>query len=364
MGGVNGYNFSVIVMRQMFDFSVPLSLEQFDYKLPRDRIAQIPATPRDSARLLVSHPKTVADLRFHDLPSVLRPGDLLVFNDTRVIPARLPGRKATGGQIEVFLLRPTGEPGVWEALVGSNKRIVVGSQIAIGPGFDVIIQDPIATGFRVYLHHPGQTLEAVLERYGQVPLPPYIDPNAERCDRERYQTVFARHAGAVAAPTAGLHVTESLLLNLAQCGIQWAWTTLHVGLGTFQPLRPMALAEKKLHGEWCHLPELTVDAIHTARKAGGRVIAVGTTVVRTLESAFIQTGSLLPWEGQTDLFIQPGFEFRVVEGMITNFHLPRSSLLFLVGAFVGLQRLNRDYDHALAGDYRFYSYGDTSLLWP
>lgn len=348
----------------MFEFSVPLSLEQFDYQLPRERIAQIPATPRDISRLLVSHPQTVSDLRFHDLPSALRPGDLLVLNDTRVIAARLPGRKPTGGRMEVFLLRPTGEPEIWEALVGSNKRVVLGSQIIIGPGFDVIIQDRIPTGFRVALHHPGHTLETVLERYGQVPLPPYIDPVAGRGDRERYQTVFARHAGAVAAPTAGLHITESLFQNLAQRGIQWAWTTLHVGLGTFQPLRPEALMKKKLHAEWCHLPQMTVDAIQATQKKGGRVIAVGTTVARTLESAFIQTGGLLPWEGETNLFIQPGFEFQVVEGIITNFHLPRSSLLFLVGAFVGLKRLHRDYHHALAGDYRFYSYGDASLLWP
>lgn len=348
----------------MFKFSVPLSLEQFDYELPRDRIAQIPATPRDSSRLLVSHTTAISDMHFDDLPSALRPGDLLVLNDTRVIAARLPGRKATGGRMEVFLLRPTEIPGVWEALIGSNKRVMVGTRIAIGPGFDVIIQDRIPTGFWVSLHHPEQTLETVLELYGQVPLPPYIDPIPGRGDRERYQTVFARHRGAVAAPTAGLHFTESLFQHLAQRGIHWAWTTLHVGLGTFQPLQPGALTAKKLHAEWCHLPEMTVEAIHTTKKAGGRVIAVGTTVVRTLESAFMQTGGLLPWEGETELFIQPGFEFRVVQGMITNFHLPRSSLLFLVGAFVGLERLNRDYDHALAGDYRFYSYGDASLLWP
>lgn len=348
----------------MFNFNNPLSVEQFDYNLPRDRIAQIPATPRDAARLLVSCAAGISDRRFHDLPDLLRPGDLLVLNDTRVIPARLIGRRPTGGRMEVFLLRPLEGEKVWEAMVKGNKRVVLGGRVVISPNFDVVIQGRTRSAFRVVLDHPGQTLETVLKLHGQVPLPPYISLVDGRKDQERYQTVFARHAGAVAAPTAGLHFTEALFDRLQQQGVGWAWTTLHVGLGTFQPLRSGMLPGQRLHAEWCRLPEETVEAMQIARSRGGRVIAVGTTVVRTLESAMLQMETLKPWQGETELFIQPEFKFKVVDAIITNFHLPRSSLLLLVGGFVGLQRLDRDYDHALANDYRFYSYGDASLLWP
>ncbi|HIJ82998.1 MAG: Queuosine biosynthesis protein [Magnetococcales bacterium] len=351
-------------MAQVFNFSIPLSVDQFGYDLPQDRIAQIPANPRDTARLLVSHAGEEEDRSFFDLAKELSPGDLLVLNDTRVIPARLSGCRKTGGAMEVFLLRPLGEEGVWEGLVRSNKRVRLGETVFIGPDFEVIIQDRTEAGFRVRLHHPGQTQESVLERFGQVPLPPYIAPVPGREDRERYQTVFARHAGAVAAPTAGLHFTQELFCTLSERGVGWAVTTLHVGLGTFQPLRRGGLSGQKMHREWCCLPAATVAAIRTTRAKGGRVVAVGTTVVRTLEGAVRQAGGLFPWQGETDLFILPGFDFQVVDGLITNFHLPRSSLLLLVAAFIGLPRLDRVYAHALSRDYRFYSYGDASLLWP
>ncbi|MBF0147900.1 MAG: tRNA preQ1(34) S-adenosylmethionine ribosyltransferase-isomerase QueA [Magnetococcales bacterium] len=348
----------------VFDFSSPLSLDQFEFTLPRERIAQIPATPRDSARLLVSRREGILDRNVFDLPSLLQPGDLLIFNDTRVLAARLLGHRPTGGRMEVFLLRPVEKEGIWEALVKSNKRVHPGGRVRIGPDFEVEILERCRAGFQVALHHPGHSLESVLDRYGRVPLPPYIEPVPGRGDRERYQTVFARHGGAVAAPTAGLHFTRELLQVLHDRGIACAWTTLHVGLGTFQPLRELTPSGQKLHAEWCRLPTETVTAIRETRARGGRVVAVGTTVARTLESAVRQRGGLDSWEGETELFLQPGDEFRVIDGLITNFHLPRSSLLLLVAAFVGLQRLDRDYDHALTQGYRFYSYGDASLLWP
>ncbi|MBF0421565.1 MAG: tRNA preQ1(34) S-adenosylmethionine ribosyltransferase-isomerase QueA [Magnetococcales bacterium] len=342
-----------------------MSVEHFEYDLPEGRIAQTPAMPRDTARLLVSRPDVTEDRRFSDLPDLLRSGDLVVLNDTRVFPARLSGQRPSGGKMEVFLLRPLGGEGAWEALVRSNKRVRFGMRVLIGDGLEITIQGRTGSGFQVILHHPGETLEAVLERHGQVPLPPYINPDAQRDDRHRYQTVFARHDGAVAAPTAGLHFTTELLQRLADRQIGVAFATLHVGLGTFQPLRGGGLAAQHLHREWCCLPEATVAAITATQTSGGRVIAVGTTVVRTLETAARQTGvPLAPWQGETNLFIRPGDPFLVIDGMITNFHLPRSSLLMLVGAFVGLSRLDRDYELALSAGYRFYSYGDASLLWP
>ncbi|MBF0109577.1 MAG: tRNA preQ1(34) S-adenosylmethionine ribosyltransferase-isomerase QueA [Magnetococcales bacterium] len=350
--------------RSVFDFSAPLDLDRFDYDLPRERIAQTPASPRDAARLLVSHREGVGDRMVRDLPLLLDPGDLLVFNDTRVIPARLSGKKPTGGHMEVFLLRPLEEVGHWEALVKSNKKISSGQRVIVGADFEVVVTDRTEAGFRVLLHHPGRSVEEVLERHGQVPLPPYIAPNPDRGDRERYQTVFARHAGAVAAPTAGLHFTTELFQSLKERGIGCAWTTLHVGLGTFQPLRGTAISGRTLHAEWCRLSLETVAAIEETKKGGGRVVAVGTTVVRTLESVRRRLGGLHPWQGETNLFLQPGDEFHVVDGLITNFHLPRSSLLLLVAAFAGLGRLDRDYAHAMAHGYRFYSYGDASLVWP
>ncbi|MBF0420672.1 MAG: tRNA preQ1(34) S-adenosylmethionine ribosyltransferase-isomerase QueA [Magnetococcales bacterium] len=348
----------------MFAFSPPLKVEQFAYDLPSHKIAQIPATPRDAARLLVSHNDKIVDRHVHDLPEELRPGDLLVCNDTRVIPARLLGHRPSGGAMEIFLLHPLNHDGTWEALVKSNKRIVPGTQVTIAHNFFVTIQDRTEKAFQVSLHHPGETLEKTLETYGRIPLPPYITERQGRDDHEHYQTVFARHRGAVAAPTAGLHFTRELFQKLAEKKIAVAWVTLHVGLGTFQPLRAGPLSGQRLHAEWCQLPAETVQAIHTARTQGGRVVAVGTTVVRTLESAAHHANPLCPWQGETDLFIQPGHEFKICSGMITNFHLPKSSLLMLVGALIGLDRLKRDYVHALEGDYRFFSYGDASLLWP
>lgn len=348
----------------MFAFSPPLSVEQFAYDLPPHKIAQIPASPRDSARMLVSHKENTVDRYVHDLPEELTPGDLLVFNDTRVIPARLLGQRASGGAMEIFLLQPHNNGKTWEALVKSNKRITLGTQVNIADDFFVIIQDRTEKAFQVSLHHPGNTVEKILETYGKIPLPPYITEQTGRDDQEYYQTVFARHRGAVAAPTAGLHFTQELLQKLANNKINGAWVTLHVGLGTFQPLRGGPLSGQRLHREWCQLPEATVKSINTTKAHGGRVVAVGTTVVRTLESAACQANPLVPWQGMTDIFIQPGYPFKICDGMITNFHLPKSSLLMLVGAWVGLERLKRDYLHALEGDYRFFSYGDASLLWP
>lgn len=340
-----------------------MDLSLFDYPLPPDRIAQEPAAERDGSRLLVLDRSTGArrHLAFREIGSVLRAPDLLVLNDTRVRPARLLGRRATGGRVEALLVRARPD-GVHEALVRGAGRLRDGEELGFGDGS---LRARVAgrDDGRVLLRF-GPDLEAGLERFGRAPLPPYIrragteDPAA---DRARYQTVYARSPGAVAAPTAGLHFTRALLDALASAGIASAPVTLHVGPGTFTPVQTERIEDHRMEAEEAWVPEETVAAVERARRGGGRVVAVGTTSLRALESA-ARGGALAPFRGLTDLFVHPGFAFRAVDALLTNFHLPRSTLLLLVAAFAGRERILDAYAEAVAMGYRFYSYGDAMLL--
>lgn len=339
-------------------------LSQFNYALPAGQIAQRPVDPRDRSRLLVSSPEKIQDRVFCHLPTFLCPGDLLVLNDTRVIPARLLARKATGGRVEILLLNPLAEAGTWEAMANGNKKIASGLHVTIAPGFHARILGRLGTHFRVQLQVDQGSLATAIQNHGALPLPPYITESDPQQDQHRYQTVFSRHPGAVAAPTAGLHFTKRLLARLRARGVETATVTLHVGPGTFQPVREERLSQHPMHGERCNLSPKAARQINKARARGGRVIAIGTTALRVLESAAVKHGHVQPFSGQTNLFILPGYRFRAVDALITNFHLPRSTLLMLVAAFIGKRRMDRDYAHAIARGYRFYSYGDAMLLFP
>ena len=346
---------------------MPLTLEDFDYSLPADLIAQFPAPERAGSRLLRLAGAGLSDHRFADLPQFLHPGDVLVFNDTRVIKARLYGVKASGGKIEALVERVIGEH---EALVQmrASHPPRPGSRLC----FDAAIEaEVLERRGELYLLRfgGGDGVHELLERHGHLPLPPYISHADGAQDQARYQTVYAQHPGAVAAPTAGLHFDEAMLVQLRGMGIELAWLTLHVGAGTFQPVRVSNLAEHKMHSERYDIPPATVQAIARARAAGRAVIAVGTTSLRALESA-ARLGALhagtdfdLPsGAGETDLFITPGYGFRVVDRLLTNFHLPRSTLLMLVAAFAGVETVRAAYRHAIAQRYRFFSYGDAMLI--
>jgi S-adenosylmethionine:tRNA ribosyltransferase-isomerase len=332
-----------------------LSIDDFDYELPPELIAQHPSATRSGSRLLRLSGEALSDHRFSELPELLSPGDLLVFNDTKVIKARLFGRKETGGRIEVLIERLL--PGN-EALaqVHAGRAAKAGSTLELDGGLSLRVLG--REGEFYHLAFPGEAL-ALLEQHGSVPLPPYITHAPEPEDTARYQTVYARAPGAVAAPTAGLHFDEQLLAALRQRGIDLAYVTLHVGAGTFQPVRVKNLAEHRMHSERYEIPEKTAVAIAAARKRGGKIVAVGTTTVRCLEAS-----AATPGARETDLFITPGFEFKVVDRLITNFHLPRSTLLVLVSAFAGVEPIRAAYRHAVAKLYRFYSYGDAMLLEP
>jgi len=336
-----------------------LSIDDFDYELPPELIAQNPDAERSGSRLLcVGAP--LADRRFFELPRLLAAGDLLVFNDTRVIKARLAGEKASGGRVEVLIERVRSEH---EALaqVRASKPPRAGSAMRLADSIEVRVLAREGEFYR--LRFPdGATVFELLERHGSVPLPPYIRHAPRGEDERRYQTVYARSAGAVAAPTAGLHFDEPLLAALAKRGVEFAWVTLHVGAGTFQPVRVKDLAKHRMHGERYEIPPETVAAIDEAKKRGGKVIAVGTTTVRCLEASAAKRGVPTAGEAETDLFITPGFDFRVVDRLITNFHLPKSTLLVLVSAFAGIEPVRRAYRHAIEERYRFYSYGDAMLL--
>lgn len=346
----------------------------FDYELPEELIAQQAAEPRDAARLLTLERRTgrIGRHRVRDLPGLLLEGDLLVVNDTRVVPARLVGRKATGGRVEVFLLeRQTREgPGreCWRAWLGASKMPRLGARLEIGGDLEVeVLRLPGADGAAEVGLRSSGSVAAAIETLGRPPLPPYIrreddDPRTEE-DRRRYQTVFAESAGAVAAPTAGLHFNEALLEALDRRGVLLARLTLHVGEGTFRPLRERRVEEIRLHPERFRLGAEAAAAIAATRRRGGRVIAVGTTVVRTLESRPpAPGGGPEPGEGSTSLFIGPGHEFRYIDGLLTNFHLPRSSLLILVASFGGRERVLAAYREAVRARFRFYSYGDAMLV--
>jgi len=337
-----------------------MRVAEFDYSLPEELIAQHPAPRRTASRLLRLDARSGAleDLRFDDLPDLVAPHDAVVINDTRVIKARLEGHKASGGKVEVLIERLLGGDEAL-ALIRASHPPKPGGLIYVGE--DVIV-DVLARDDDLFrLRFRDRSAAAVLERYGALPLPPYIHHAPDAEDAERYQTVFAERPGAVAAPTAGLHFDRATLERIAARGAALARVTLHVGAGTFQPLRTEEVEAHRMHSERYEVPQRTVDAIAAARAAGGRVLAVGTTSLRALESA-AREGTLCASSGDTDLFIYPGFRFRVVDRLLTNFHLPRSSLLMLVAAFAGLDNMRRAYAHAIAARYRFFSYGDAMLI--
>ncbi len=343
-----------------------LKTEDFDYQLPPERIAQHPAHRRTASRLMVldRREQRWEHRRFRHLPRYLEAGDLLVLNDTRVIPARLVGRRATGGLVRCLLVEQ-GEPGCWLGLLEARGRLTAGEELQFEQDVSATLLQRGADG-GWWLRFEPTDLEARLPDVGRAPLPHYIrraktdDPFREE-DLRRYQTVFAREPGAIAAPTAGLHFSKGLLRELTDAGVALATVTLHVGLGTFQPIRTQQVEEHRMHEEWVSVSAEAVEAVAAARHSGGRVVACGTTVVRALESAG-REGSLAPFVGATDLFIYPGCEFRVVDCLLTNFHLPRSTLLVLVSAFAGRQFVLRAYAEAVRAGYRFYSYGDAMLI--
>lgn len=335
----------------------------FHYHLPPELIAQAPLPERSASRLLCvpPAPAVMSDGHVRDLPDLLLPGDLLVFNDTRVIPARLFGTKTTGGRIEILIERllPGNEA---RAQIGASKSPKPGSRIALDAGGEAEVLGREGEFYRLRFHIED-SLESWLLSAGRLPLPPYIQREPGADDAERYQTVFAREVGAVAAPTAGLHFDDGLLQALRARGVRFGHITLHVGAGTFQPVRVDDLREHHMHSEWLNVGPELVDQIRRTRAAGGRIIAVGTTVVRALESA-MHDGELLPFAGETRIFIFPGYRIRSVDALLTNFHLPESTLLMLVSAFAGKERVFAAYAHAVHEKYRFFSYGDAMLLFP
>ena len=339
-----------------------LTLDDFDFNLPPELIAQHPAPERTASRLLHVKENGWHDRKFSELTELVLPGDLLVFNDTRVIRARLFGQKESGGQIEVMIERIV-DPQHAIAQIRASKSPKPGSRIRLENAFSLMVTG--RTGeqgefFSLELCEEGNLYD-LTETYGRLPLPPYITHAAESDDETRYQTVFARNPGAVAAPTAGLHFDAPLLEELIKRGTELAWLTLHVGAGTFQPVRAHNLADHRMHSEHFDIPLATIEAIQRTRQRGGHVIAVGTTSLRALEAA-AQDGNLHPGPAETDIFITPGYRFRVVDRLITNFHLPKSTLLMLVSAFAGHETLRAAYQHAVADRYRFFSYGDAMLL--
>ena len=335
----------------------------FVYDLPPELIAQQPPASRSGSRLLCLDGATGAihDRRVTDLPQLLRAGDLLVFNDTRVIPARLHGTKDSGGRIEVLIARLVDEHRAL-AQCRSSKPARAGQRLHLEGGVAARVVGRSGE-FHELVFESDEPLVVLLERVGHVPLPPYISRPDERADRERYQTIFARTPGAVAAPTAGLHFDTALLATLDALGVERVAVTLHVGAGTFQPLRVEELAQHRMHAEWLSVSAATAERVNAARRAGRRVIAVGTTVVRALESSAGADG-VRPFEGETDIFIYPGYRFRVIDALLTNFHLPESTLLMLVCAFAGTARVLNAYRHAVREGYRFFSYGDAMFVLP
>ncbi len=340
-----------------------LTVDDFDFPLPPELIAQHPAAERSGSRLLQICGQQPVDRKFTDLPQLLRAGDLLIFNDTRVIKARFFGTKDSGGRIEVMLERIV-DAGHALCQIRASKAPKPGALLHLADAFTVRMSGRAGTDgdlFAIELVDRGDFWD-LAERYGQLPLPPYIEHAAEEFDETRYQTVYAREPGAVAAPTAGLHFDAAMLATLERQGVQAAFVTLHVGAGTYRPVRVDKIADHRMHSERYIIPPATAAAITATRAAGGRIIAVGTTSLRSLEAAGNDDGSLRPGSAETDIFITPGYRFKVVDALITNFHLPKSTLLMLVSAFAGVEAIRQAYAHAVAERYRFFSYGDAMLL--
>ncbi|NIZ13716.1 tRNA preQ1(34) S-adenosylmethionine ribosyltransferase-isomerase QueA [Phaeobacter sp. HF9A] len=349
-----------------------MKLSDFDFELPEELIATRPAVPRSSARLLVAEGDRITDARVTDLLQWLRPGDRLVLNDTRVIPARLSGQRhrdsaqgPVAARIEVTLLEPQAD-GCWAALLKPLKKIKPGEHIRFGDALRAELVEIVEGQGRLRFDLEGEAFEAALAEVGAMPLPPYIAAKrpADAQDKDDYQTVWARTAGAVAAPTASLHFDQPLLDALAAKGVGFTYVTLHVGAGTFLPVKVEDVTTHKMHAEWGQVTPEAAAEIATTKASGGRVIPVGTTALRLIESAARDSGHIAPWEGETDIFIYPGFTFRVADALMTNFHLPKSTLMMLVSALMGQERMRAVYAHAITERYRFFSYGDASLLIP
>ncbi|MCA1777647.1 MAG: tRNA preQ1(34) S-adenosylmethionine ribosyltransferase-isomerase QueA [Loktanella sp.] len=348
-----------------------MKLSDFDFTLPEDLIAVRPASPRSSARMLVAQGAELLDRFAYDLPEYLQPGDLLVLNDTKVIPARLTGTRdrsgaqgETSARIEVTLLEPQAD-GTWAALVKPLKKVKDGEVIVFSPELSAQVEARAEGQARLRFNLTGDDFDAALGKVGAMPLPPYIAAKraADARDKDDYQTYWAKHAGAVAAPTASLHFDAPLLDALRARGVTFTFVTLHVGAGTFLPVKVDDVSQHKMHAEWGQVSAAAAAEINATKQAGHRVIPVGTTALRLIESAATDDG-VAPWKAPTDIFITPGFRFRVADGLITNFHLPKSTLMMLVSAFMGVDRIRAIYDHAIAEEYRFFSYGDASLLLP
>ena len=341
-----------------------MDVGHFDFDLPNDRIALRPARPRDSARLLLVNGAAIADRTMLDLPSLLRPGDVLVFNDTKVIPAQLEGRRGDA-RIGATLHKREGLRSWW-AFVRNAKRVRIGDVIDFGEGVGATAAERDEAGVVLLAFHGEEPVELLLERAGRMPLPPYIASKrpTDSDDASDYQTMFAREAGAVAAPTAALHFTDRLVNAIDAAGIARETLTLHVGAGTFLPVKVDDTSGHRMHAEWGRIDAATADRLNAARASGGRLIAVGTTSLRLIESAASDDGIINAFEGDTAIFITPGYRFKAVDGLLTNFHLPKSTLFMLVSALMGLELMKQAYVHAIADGYRFYSYGDGSLLLP
>lgn len=339
-----------------------MNISDFDYFLPEKQIAQVPAAPRDSSRMMVLSPKTqtIEHRHFYQLDEYLMDGDVLIFNDTRVIPARLIGvRQPTGGKAEVFLLRQL-ERDRWEVLVKPGKKMRVGSVIAFGHELSCEVLAHTDFGGRIVKFSYEGIFEEILDRLGTMPLPPYIHETLE--DPERYQTIYSREKGSAAAPTAGLHFTESLMDRLRKKGVHLGFVTLHVGLGTFRPVQVDEIEDHVMHSEFYSIPTETADLIRMAKQEGRRIVAVGTTSIRTLESAAVDHGMIEAKQGWTNIFIYPGYQFKIVDAVITNFHLPKSTLIMLVSAFAGREFILQAYRTAVEENYRFFSFGDAMLI--
>ena len=348
-----------------------MKLSDFDFDLPEALIATRPVTPRGDARLLLSRGDETRDLYVRDLPDLLRAGDRMVLNDTKVIPARLSGvrhRASSQGdvtaKIEVTLLEPRAD-GCWAALIKPLRKLKIGETVVFSADLSASLQAVADGQGMLRFNLTGDDFDAALSAAGAMPLPPYIAAKrpADDADKQDYQTVWARHKGAVAAPTASLHLDRTMLAALAARGVDFSYVTLHVGAGTFLPVKVDDIADHKMHAEWGQVTQVAADEINATRAAGGRIIPVGTTALRLIESA-ASDGGLGPWEGPTDIFITPGFRFRIADGLMTNFHLPKSTLMMLVSALIGQDRVRDIYAHAIAKKYRFFSYGDASLLLP